>query len=200
MRNTGGDRKTHLACRVPGYPSRIGLHLMHRHSMKKIEIRRARPQDAESFCAIFGQDSVLSGTLQLPFPSIEKWRERLGVQDANVMLVAEVDQQVVGNAGLHPEVGRRRMHAATIGMSVHHDWQNQKVGTALMAALVDMADNFMQLQRLELTVFADNQRAIALYRKFGFEQEGYMRSFAMRQGQLIDGLMMARVKTPISGA
>jgi putative acetyltransferase len=160
----------------------------------KIEIRRARPQDAESFCEILGQEAVLGGTLQLPFPSVEKWRERLGAQDANVMLVAEIDHKVVGNAGLHPEIGRRRMHAASIGMSVHQDWHDKKVGTALMAALVDMADNYMQLQRLELTVFADNQRAIALYKKFGFEQEGYLRCFAMRHGKLIDGLSMARLK------
>ncbi len=163
--------------------------------MTKIEIRRARPQDAESFCEIFAQEQVLGGTLQLPFPSVEKWRERLAAQDANVMLVAQVEQQVVGNAGLHPEVGRRRMHAASIGMSVHQDWHNKKVGTALMAALIDMADNYMQITRLELTVFADNQHAITLYKKFGFEQEGCMRSFAMRGGQLIDGLMMARLKS-----
>ena len=71
--------------------------------------------------------------------------------------------------------------------------QGQGVGTALMQALVDDADRWAQVLRLELTVYADNARAIALYRKFGFEVEGTHRAYALRDGACVDALAMARL-------
>jgi putative acetyltransferase len=67
------------------------------------------------------------------------------------------------------------------------------VGTALMQALVDYADRWAHVLRLELTVYVDNARAIALYRKFGFEVEGTHRAYALRDGAYVDALFMARL-------
>ena len=53
-------------------------------------------------------------------------------------------------------------------MAVHDDWAGRGVGTALMQAALDLADNWLGLTRVELTVWADNQAALALYRKAGF--------------------------------
>jgi putative acetyltransferase len=61
-------------------------------------------------------------------------------------------------------------------MGVRDDWQGKGVGSALMRAALDLADNWLGLRRLELNVHADNERAIALYRKFGFEIEGTHRA------------------------
>lgn len=49
------------------------------------------------------------------------------------------------------------------------------------------------LRRIDLTVFSDNAPAIALYRKFGFVEEGFSRGFALRDGMLADVLHMARL-------
>jgi putative acetyltransferase len=67
------------------------------------------------------------------------------------------------------------------------------VGSALMAAMCDYADNWAGVLRLELNVYVDNEPAIALYRKFGFEIEGTNRAFAMRDGCYVDSLVMARL-------
>ena len=48
---------------------------------------------------------------------------------------------------------------------------------------------------MELTVFVDNARAIALYERFGFEREGLMRDYAFRDGAFVDALAMARLKS-----
>jgi putative acetyltransferase len=110
-------------------------------------------------------------------------------------LVAVIAHQVVGSASLDPRKGRRA-HVGEIGMGVHDAWTGQGVGTALMAALVDLADRWLGLRRLELTVYADNAPAVALYRRFGFEEEGRHRAFALRDGRYVDALAMARLGGP----
>jgi len=79
-------------------------------------------------------------------------------------------------------------------MGVHDDYQGRGIGTALMTALIDAADNWHAIKRLELTVFTDNVRAIRLYERFGFEREGILRAFAFRAGAYADALAMARVR------
>jgi len=165
--------------------------------MEKVEIRRAKASDAEPLSEIYGTQSVLRETLLLPFPSPQSWLERVE-RGTDVTLVAEIDQKVVGNAALHLHGIRRRLHAASISIGVHADWHRRGVGSALMRALIDLADDYMQLTRLELTVFAQNHPAIALYEKFGFFKEGLMRQHAMREGKLSDGLVMARLKSSVA--
>ena len=84
-------------------------------------------------------------------------------------------------------------HVGSIGMAVHDDWQGRGVGTALMEAALDLADNWLNLTRVELTVYVDNAPAIALYEKFGFEVEGTHRRFAFSDGEYVDGYSMARL-------
>ena len=160
-----------------------------------ITVRRAEPSDHEGVWRNFTDESAYSGTLQMPFPSQETWRERLSkVEDGNTMLVACEGDLIVGNAGLHgfPRYPRRA-HAAGIGMSVPREWQGKGVGTALMAAIVELADNWLGYARLELTVFTDNEAALALYRKFGFDIEGTHRGYALRDGAYVDSHSMARL-------
>ena len=66
--------------------------------------------------------------------------------------------------------------------------------SALLGAALEMADNWLNLQRVELTVYTDNPGAQALYRKFGFVEEGLARGFAFRQGEYVDALYMARIR------
>jgi L-phenylalanine/L-methionine N-acetyltransferase len=141
---------------------------------------------------------VLSGLLQLPYATEAAWKKRIddmpvGPTTAELFIVAERNGEVVGNAGAHPVQHVRRRHTAGIGMAVAKHAQGHGVGTALMAAIIDWADNWAQLLRLELTVYPDNDAAIALYRKFGFVQEGTHRAFALRDGVYVDAHCMARL-------
>ena len=79
-------------------------------------------------------------------------------------------------------------------MGVHDEWQGKGVGTALVEALIDLADRWLNLTRLELSVWTDNEPAIRLYRKFGFETEGTLRGYGFRDGRFVDVHYMARVK------
>ena len=63
-----------------------------------------------------------------------------------------------------------------------------------MQAAVDLADNWLNLSRLELEVYTDNEPAIRLYRKFGFAVEGTLVRFAFRDGRYVDAFAMARLR------
>ena len=162
-----------------------------------ILIRRARAADAEDFCQLMAEPEVYGALLQLPMPSVEMWRKRLADseegKDGQLHLVAQRDGHVVGSTGLHPALQLRRRHCAALGISVAVQAQGQGVGTALLQALCDYADNWAQLLRLELTVFSDNPRAIALYTRCGFVHEGTHRAYALRHGVYADVHAMARL-------
>src|SRR5690242_19627363 len=133
----------------------------------KIAVRAAEIADYQALARLFTHRNAYSQTLQLPFPSPELWRKRLAEQsDGLHMLVATIADEVVGNLGLTRLTRARRSHVGEIGMAVHDDWQGKGVGSALLQAALDLADNWLGLRRLELNVHADNERAIALYRKF----------------------------------
>jgi putative acetyltransferase len=79
-------------------------------------------------------------------------------------------------------------------MAVRDDWQGKGVGTALMEAALDLADNWLNLTRVELSVYTDNAAGVALYKKFGFEVEGTHRRYAFRNGEYVDAYSMARIR------
>lgn len=158
-------------------------------------IRAVEPEDFEALRDIYAQPLACGWTLQMPFPAAALWRDRLTHIDPNRrLLVACLDGHPVGNIGLMLEANPRRRHAASLGMGVHDAYAGRGVGRALMEAALDLADNWLGVRRLELTVFADNARAVGLYRTCGFEVEGRMRRFAMRDGTLADALAMARLR------
>jgi L-phenylalanine/L-methionine N-acetyltransferase len=162
----------------------------------EILIRAQEPEDGEAIAAIFTCPSVVAETLQLPFRSRAERRESVAQkQEGDHRLVAEVDGIVVGTLGLHVDATPRRRHCGRIGIAVHDRFQGQGVGAALLAAAINLADNWLGLHRLELQVYSDNAAAIRLYEKVGFVVEGIARDFALRDGVFVDALLMARLRT-----
>ncbi len=161
-------------------------------------VRRATPDDAAAFARIMGDPLVFPGTLQLPYTSEGLWRTRLADSTdptkTDLSLAAELDGTVVGTAGLHlASPALRRRHAMLLGITVAGEAQGRGVGTALMQAMCDFADRWAGALRVELTVWADNARAIALYERFGFVIEGRLRGYALRDGAYVDAYTMARI-------
>ena len=161
-----------------------------------IVIRRAEPSDYEAVRAVYAGPKAIWGTLQLPYPALEQWRQRLAESgEGRFGLVACVETEVVGQLGLHALSSPRRRHVGQLGMGVRDDWQGKGVGTALVQAAVDLADKWLNLERLELEVYTDNEPAVRLYTKFGFVIEGTHSRFAFRDGCYVDTYAMARLKS-----
>lgn len=127
------------------------------------------------------------GTARVPFESPDEIRTRLerGVPGGRE-LVAFVDGQLVGNPTLERLVGRRS-HIGRVGMGAHDAWVGRGIGTAPIAALVDIADRWLDLRRLELDVNVDNEPAQALYQRFGFAVEGRHSGHVFRDGSYVTG-------------
>ena len=162
--------------------------------MSDIVIRHAEPKDIDAIRQIHAQPEVYHNTLQVPHPSEHMWRERLTDTPGVKQLVACIDEQVVGH--LHrrratptPQPCRRFWYLCGLAPC-----ENRGVASALMRTMIDMCDNWLRVDRIELTVFVDNAPAIAVYKKYGFEIEGTGKRYALRNGEYVDAYYMARMK------
>gem|GEM_PF-639551 len=161
---------------------------------RQVIIRGFEPSDAEALAQIFQQPAVVAGTMRTPHESIAKNAAMFAADDLHRrILVATLDERVVGNISLDLErVGRRR-HVAAIGMMVDESFHSRGIGGALLDAAIALAERWLHVQRLELDVHVDNVRGLALYRSRGFTIEGVARAFSLRDGVLVDAFRMARV-------
>lgn len=161
----------------------------------KIVIQRFAESHLEGMHALYNDPAVCRQVLQMPFQSLEIWRKRLADTNERLLrLVAVHAGGVIGSCTLEQYARSRQSHVGSIGMGVAVAWQGQGVGSQLLGAALEVADNWMNLHRVELTVYVDNEPAQALYRKFGFETEGRLRDYAVRDGVLVDALSMARLR------
>ena len=157
-------------------------------------LRAREPSDWQGLAALMQLPRVRWGTLRLPFASADETRKFIDrPPDGSVFIVAVMDDRLVGAAAMIRYKGRRD-HVGDIGISVHDDFQGRGIGSALLGALVDTADQWLNLRRLELAVYVDNEPAIRLYKRFGFVIEGTRRAVAFRDGTFVDDYVMARVR------
>jgi L-phenylalanine/L-methionine N-acetyltransferase len=166
-----------------------------------IVIRAAEPADAAEMSALMGSPGVFEGTLQMPEAAVASRVDMLSKTDPNnIRLVAVLEGTpsgapcIAAHGGLFtPHASLRRMHARGLGITVGKDFQGLGLGDRLMHRLLDWADNWAGVLRVELTVFTDNTRAIALYQRHGFVQEGVLRAYGLRGGEYVDAFSMARL-------
>jgi len=165
-------------------------------SNDEVLVRAVEPDDMPAITEILSQPRAIWGTLQVPYTSVEARQKRhLATPAGQTLLAAVIGGKVVGTAGLHPMENRRRAHAASVGMAVHDAYAGRGVGSALLTALLEQADRWLNFKRVELTVWVDNQRAISLYERSGFEREGLLRAYAWRDGAYVDAVSMARLRS-----
>ena len=163
--------------------------------MENIVFRRCNVSDAPAVKAVYECENAYAGTLQLPYPSDELWAQRLAnASDNKHSFVSELNGEVIGHIVLYTEINSRRRHVGGFGMAVKDSYQSKGVGHLLLSSVLDFADNWLNLLRIEMTVFTDNHSAIALYEKNGFVIEGESPFFAYRNGEYVSVYHMGRVR------
>jgi RimJ/RimL family protein N-acetyltransferase len=98
-------------------------------------------------------------------------------------IVVETDGQVVGHASLDPMRLEAIAHVFRLTIVVHPGFLGRGIGAALMRDLLDWAAQTRRVEKIELLVRATNERAIRLYAKLGFVEEGRLK----RRVRLADG-------------
>lgn len=161
-----------------------------------VTVRHAEPEDYMALHHIFADPQVMYWTSAMPFTPLARLRRQLtDPSEGHYGLVACIGEAVVGTLACIVLPIPRARHTGHLSLlAVAPAWQRRGVGAALMQAVIDLADNWLNLARLELMVFSDNGRAINLYRAFGFVTEGTHRRYAFRAGRYADMDTMARIR------
>ncbi|MCC5852441.1 MAG: GNAT family N-acetyltransferase [Alkalimonas sp.] len=159
-------------------------------------IRHAELADASALQQIYQEPSIYANTLQLPLQAQAHWEKLCQPQPGFYNFVAELEGQVVGQLGLQQMQNPRRRHVADLGMAVSEPYQGQGIGSSLLRAALDFADNWLAIRRMELQVYCSNEAAVALYERFGFEVEAELTDYAFQYGRYVAVLQMARITIP----
>lgn len=166
-----------------------------------VVIRHAEVSDLKAIGEFFRDPEVTRQTSQILYRPQEYWDTLFNMDDKNhIQLVVESSAKVLGHLGIHTQDNPRRKHCASFGITVHPKAQGKGIGKKLMAAMVDLADNWLNLVRIELDVYTDNIRAIVLYQNFGFEVEGESKCDTFRDGELVNSFRMSRIRIPSTTA
>jgi RimJ/RimL family protein N-acetyltransferase len=158
-------------------------------------VRAAIPADAERWIAnlnAIGSERVYILTETFA-RTPEEIREQFRTADPNevLWLAAEIDGTVVGGADFHRGRRPKCAHTASLGVALLPEARGVGLGAAMLSAGIDWARR-SGITKLKLGVFATNDRAIALYRKLGFVEEGRLRGEARIEGEDVDEVLMAR--------
>lgn len=133
--------------------------------------------------------------LVLPFPRerIEKWTSSINYEK-NMTILAVVQEQgktrVVASASLVFNEADSVRHKADFGITVHDDFQNRGLGTALTEYILELARK-KKLRKVSLTVVTENSRAIHVYEKCGFRVEARLEKENFVDGRFYDDYIMS---------
>ena len=159
-------------------------------------IRRAEKGDAAALCAAEKATALTPGLLvsqahELQVDAFEQKIEFL--EQEGMYLVAEREGVLIGHALLEPMALIAQAHVFSLTIVVHPGHLGYRIGTALMVELMGWAQNHPRVEKIELRVRATNARALALYKRFGFVEEGrFERRIRLPDGSYIDDVLMAR--------
>lgn len=175
----------------------------------ELRIRLRDHRDNADLLELFNQDRFRHyASSRGPFGSVDELQAWLGAIACSnrVEIVGVMGEKTIGFGGLFV-MGDGLDHSGWILLGVNEAYQAHGVGARLLHMLMASASVVLGLRRVQLTVFADNEPAIKLYRRFGFEIEGRHRDFVRRGERFIDAFTMAKVyaerpaaATPIGAA
>lgn len=162
-----------------------------------ITIRKATIKDAH---AIVTAEKVIAETPgyfctqpnELSEHNIVNTIRLLSEPGKGIYLVAECNGTIIGHAFLEALYLKLLCHVAQLSIGIHRGWQEKGIGTTLMEHLIAWAQHSTTIEKIELNVRASNSRAIALYKKMGFVEEGRLKNrIKVSNSHYIDDILMA---------
>jgi putative acetyltransferase len=163
--------------------------------MSALMIRVAQERDAPAVARGEWETAATPGLLlghpqEIPLSAYAEKIVKLGAMGC--YWVAEEEGTIVGHALIEPMRMASNAHVFVLTIVVHPGFTGRRIGTALMTEVVGWARNHPQLEKIELLVRATNTRAIKLYEKFHFVEEGRLRRrVRTAPGEYVDDITMA---------
>lgn len=107
-----------------------------------------------------------------------------------IFLVAELNGEIAGLLNVNASSKPRMKHIGDFGVTVRKDHWGKGIGSSLIEVMLEWAKSSGVIRKINLNVQANNEAAIALYKKFGFEIEDTIRRDLFIDGKFYDAYAM----------
>jgi RimJ/RimL family protein N-acetyltransferase len=161
-------------------------------------IRKAQESDAEQIILhkrkVLDESSHFLGSSLEEFePTIQEEQALIHLHNQNgLLLVAEDNQSIIGLLNFRLSTSKKFSHKGFFGMSIQEAYTNKGIGTTLITSLIDWAKAESRVEKLSLEVFSNNERAIHLYSKLGFIEEGRLvKNAKLGPNEYVDDIIMS---------
>jgi RimJ/RimL family protein N-acetyltransferase len=168
-----------------------------------VRLRPPQEQDLADFVRWFNDPDVrywlaMSDGPELTMEKEREWFEEMRADPAAVVWCIEVEGRSIGNLGLH-QIDETQGRA-TLGISIGEKeyWSRGHGREAIQQALA-YGFGELELRRIDLNVDEDNARGIRCYESCGFQREGLLRAYRLRQGEPVNGLVMSVLREEFEG-
>lgn len=163
-----------------------------------VVIRTVKESDAEAFLNLgksIMSEEIYSLTqadeLNLTIEQEQAWLKSNIEKEGHLVLVAEIDLKIIGQLDFSNGRRKRNSHTGDFGMGVHKDFRGLGIGTLLLKTLIEWAKDNSQIEKINLCVHQTNDRAIATYKKIGFQIEGVRtKDLKYPNGVYVDTVLM----------
>ncbi|HYK72908.1 MAG TPA: GNAT family N-acetyltransferase [Pseudoneobacillus sp.] len=161
-------------------------------------IRRAIESDAEQI--ILHTKKVLEENTDFMGTSLEEFNPTIEEEKAwihshsrqGLLLVAEVNKTIIGILNFRLSSTKKFSHQGLFGMSIQESFTNQGIGRSLIKELIQWAKKDNRVEKISLEVFSNNNRAIHLYTKLGFTEEGRrIKQAKISPNEYVDDILMS---------
>lgn len=122
----------------------------------------------------------------------EKWIKGKNEGDACILTVYK-DGKIIANSDIEFMKHKKTLHRSTVGVSVDKEYWNKGIGSIIFEEFIKIAKEHPNTEQIELGVISINERAIHLYKKFGFKETGIIpASLKLKDGTYLDEILMTK--------
>lgn len=170
-------------------------------SDQKTHIRPVRVEDAEAVLSIqrevVGEKDyfiAVSEEFNKTTEEHQEWIQKIIEHERETMFVAEIGGKVVGWIVFKSQERKRMHHTGSFAIMLQKDCRNKGIGKLLIHELLRWAEEHPIIEKVSLGTFSTNTRAIELYKKLGFVEEGRkVNEFKFNENEYVDDVLMYKL-------
>ncbi len=164
---------------------------------ENVIIRKTEKSDAKALVEylsyVGGESDFLSfgaGQFGMSAEQEEEYIEAVLKKDNALSIIAEVNGKVVGNLNFNAGSRQRTEHTGEFGISISKAYWGYGIGEELIKYMINWSKGSGIIRKINLRTRSDNERAIKLYKKLGFTEEGTIKRDICISEKFYDSLLM----------